>query len=339
MDALARAVGESCVMPARFHARTDGHRHRVGSLPRLGMAPLILALVATLWGCVSLRPFEEIQHDPEVAEFVVVKGQRVHVEIRGQGEPLVLVHGIGGSTYTWRLVTPQLSRRFRTVAIDLNGFGYTERPTAKEAYSRTGQLDLLTGVMDVLGIDSAHFIGHSYGGGLVLTLAHQRPERVRSIVAVDSATPEWSATGRRKHRFAAPVVPLYVRSLLLQPGHIASALRRSFYNDALVNPDLVESYRERLRVEGVSRTFRNLARPHGESEDLKEVPLEEIHQPILLLWGREDQVIVVDEGRKAAARMARSRFVVLPECGHLPMEEQPAAFLAEVEAFLIPLGD
>ena len=326
-------------MRARFNARTDGHRDPGRSLPMLARPPLILALVATLSGCVSLRTFEELQHDPAVAEFVVVNGQMVHVEVRGRGEPLVLVHGLGGSTYTWRLVTPQLSRRFRTVAVDLNGFGFTERPTAKEAYSRTGQLDLLTGVMDALGIESAHFIGHSYGGGLVLTLAHQRPERVRSIVAVDSTTPEWAATGRRKQRFAAPVVPLFVRSLMLRPGHIASALRRSFYNDELVVPDLVESYRERLRVEGVSRTFFNLARPHGELEDLKEVPLEELQQPVLVLWGREDRVIEVDVGRERTAPIPRSRFVVLPECGHLPMEEQPEAFLAEVEAFLTPLGD
>ncbi len=300
---------------------------------RVGVLP-ILALTTVVSSCVSLRPFDEVRLDPEAARFVEVDGQRVHVEVRGEGEPVVLVHGFGGSTYSWRHVVPKLARNFRTVAVDLNGFGFTERPKRKEAYSRTGQLDLLTGAMDALGIERAHFVGHSYGGGLVLTLAHQRPERVLSVVGVDSVAPEWSARGRRLHRVVSPVAPLFIRGWALRPRHIEQALRRSFFDDDLVTPDLVESYRERLRVEGAIRAFRNLGRPRGAPEDLADVPFEEIRQPTLLVWGRDDTLITVDTARRVSAELPYRDFIVLEDCGHIPMEEQPEALAAEVERFL-----
>ncbi|MDH3744770.1 MAG: alpha/beta fold hydrolase [Acidobacteriota bacterium] len=297
-------------------------------------AMALLVLAAVVSGCVSLRPYEEVWKDPRVVRFVDVDGQRVHVEVRGSGEPVVLVHGFGGSVYSWRLVVPELSQTFQTIAIDLNGFGYTERPEARKAYSRTGQLDLLSGAMDALGVESAHFVGHSYGGGLVLTLAHQRPERVRSVVAVNSVAPEWSARGRRLKSIASPVAPLFIRGWALRSRNIDRALRRSFSDDELVTPELVESYRERLRVEGAIRAFRNLGKPRGGSADLAAVPYEEIQQPILLVWGREDTLIPVEKARSAAARMPHGHLTVLEDCGHMPMEEQPGAFVAEVERFL-----
>src|SRR6476661_2133038 len=131
---------------------------------------LLLVLVLALPGCVALRSFAEIRRSLPADRFVRVGEQLVHVEQAGQGEPVVLLHGFGASTYSWRKVIPALSASHRAVAIDLNGFGYTERPKDLAAYTREGQAALVLGVLDALGIDRAHFVGHSYGGGLSLYL-------------------------------------------------------------------------------------------------------------------------------------------------------------------------
>jgi pimeloyl-ACP methyl ester carboxylesterase len=130
---------------------------------RFALLLALLPLAVWLPGCVSLRSFSEIRREIPADRFVRVGEQLVHTEQAGTGEPVVLLHGFGGSTYSWREVMPELARSYRVVAIDLNGFGYTERPKSRESYTREGQGKLVLGVLDALGIDRAHIFGHSYG--------------------------------------------------------------------------------------------------------------------------------------------------------------------------------
>src|SRR5947199_312838 len=194
----------------------------------------LLALL--LLGCVALRSFDEIRREAPAGDFVRVGGQLVHAEQVGDGEPVVLLHGFGASAYSWRKVIPALAQGHRVVAIDLNGFGYTQRPRSRESYTREGQAKLVLDTLDALGIARAHVVGHSYGGGITLYLAARHPERFRSMVLVD--------------------------------------------------------------------------------------------------WGAHDELIAPEAGRRAAARLPHSEFVLLDDCGHLPMEEQPEALLRAVLPFL-----
>lgn len=89
--------------------------------PFVSLLPFLLACL----GCASLRPFDEIRRTEPEDRFLRIGDQLVHVEMAGAGPPLVLLHGFGGSTYSWRRVMPELAQSFRVVAVDLNGFGYT----------------------------------------------------------------------------------------------------------------------------------------------------------------------------------------------------------------------
>ncbi len=91
--------------------------------PFVSLFPFLLACL----GCATLRPFDEIRRAEPEDRFLRIGGQLVHVEMAGAGPPLVLVHGFGGSTYSWRRVMPRLAESFRVVAVDLSGFGYTQR--------------------------------------------------------------------------------------------------------------------------------------------------------------------------------------------------------------------
>lgn len=289
----------------------------------------LLALL--LSGCVPLRSFDEVRRQAPAGEFVRVGGQLVHAEQVGTGEPVVLLHGFGASAYSWRKVIPALAERHRVVAIDLNGFGYTQRPRSRESYTREGQAKLVLDTMDALGIARAHIIGHSYGGGITLYLASRHPERFLSMVLVDSSAPTYANDRRSRAAALRPLDTLFVRALALRPSAVRKALLRSFWDDSKVTPELVQAYYDRVAVEGVGYAFYGLTAPAPPGPP---VELEKIEVPALVVWGAHDELISPESGRRAAARLPHSEFVLLDHSGHLPMEEEPEALLRAVLPFL-----
>ncbi len=303
------------------------------------MAPcLLVCLLAASLGCTSLSPYEAVIQKVSRDQLLDVRGNTVYVETAGAGEPILLVHGFGGSTYSWRSVMPALAQHHRVVALDLYGFGYTERPRELARYTRRGQLRLMLDVMDALGIESAHVVGHSYGGGLVTTLAIRHPERVRSLVLVDSTAPNWSVLRRRKLAGVAPLSWLFVRGFALRPKLVRRALEHSWHEDGLVTDELVGQYTERLQIEGAVRAYRGLTASIESAAEDPLVGLQQVRQPTLVVWGEEDRLISVADGRLAASLVSGSRFVALPGTGHVPMEEQPEAFVRMLEAFFASLA-
>ena len=296
--------------------------------PLFQILPFLLACL----GCASLRPFEEVRREEPEDRFLRIGDQLVHVEMAGEGPPLVLVHGFGGSTYSWRLVMPRLAESFRVIAVDLNGFGYTQRPADRARYTREAQGELIVAVMEALGYESAHVMGHSYGGGISLWLAWKHPGRVRSLVLVDSSAPTYSYDRRSRAASFRPFTAFFLRSWMLRPSTVRKALLRSFHDDSLVTPELVQAYWERIRIEGVIDAYYGLTVPVRGPVD--RVVLEEIRTPTFIVWGSEDPVISVESGRQAAARMPNAEFVVLDETGHIPMEERPEELLRLVLPFL-----
>jgi pimeloyl-ACP methyl ester carboxylesterase len=293
--------------------------------------PLLLIFALFLPGCVSLRPFADICRAVPADRFVAVGGQLVHVEQAGAGEPVVLLHGFGASTYSWRQVMPEIARSHRVVAIDLNGFGFTQRPRSRASYTREGQAKLVLATMDALGIGRAHVVGHSYGGGITLYLASRHPERFRTMVLVDSSAPTYSDDRRSRAAALLPLDAFFVRTLALRPSAVRKSLLRSFWDDSKVTPELVRAYLDRVAVEGVSYAFYGLTAPAPPGSP---VELAKIDVPTLVVWGAHDELISPESGRRAAARLPHGEFVLFDHSGHMPMEEEPEAFLRAVLPFL-----
>lgn len=293
---------------------------------------LALPLAFLLSGCFSLRPFSEIRKEVSEDRFVRVGDQLVHIERTGEGEPVVLLHGFGASTWAWRKVLPGLAKEFEVIAIDLNGFGYTQRPRGRESYTREGQAQLVLGVMDALGIEKAHFVGHSYGGAITLWTASRHRDRVRSMVLVDSAAPTYPEDRRSGLAAFRTLSILFVRGVALRPGGIRRALAKSVYDDSIVTPELVQGYLDRLRIEGLGDAYYGLTAPSRSRPET--VDLRTIDVPALVIWGEEDELISVHSGRRASSLLPRSTFAVLEKTGHLPMEERPEELLALMLPFL-----
>jgi pimeloyl-ACP methyl ester carboxylesterase len=301
------------------------------------LMPMLMPMLM-LAGCASLSPFAEVRREQPSERFVEVDGRQVYVEQQGAGQAVVLLHGFGESSYTWRRVMPELARSFRVVAPDLNGFGWTERPRDPLSYTREGQERLVLGVLAALGVTRAQFVGHSYGGSLALFLASRHPDLVRSMVLIDSAAPTYSDDRRSRVASIRPLDSLFVR-LALTPRHIRGSLLASVYDPALVTPELVRAYLERLRVHGEDDAYYGLTARLSSPEAAAGVELETLALPALVVWGAEDRLIRVEAGRRAARRLPAGEFVTIPRCGHLPMEERPAELLGLMVPFLLRHGE
>ena len=294
----------------------------------------VCALLAAclLPGCVAVKPLEQ-PHSQLGEQLIRIDERLVYAEQTGQGEPVVLIHGFGASSYSWRKVMPGLADQYRVVALDLFGFGWTGRPENGRPFTRDDQVELVLGVMDALEIESAHIVGHSYGGSITMALAADHPERVKSMVLVDSAAVDYPMLRRKWFSRVSFFNWIYVRGLALRTGTAERVFERAYYDDSLVTDDLIEAYLERLRVEGAARGYRSLSRPLPASQWPREIRYQDLEVSTLVLWGAQDQVVTAEVGRYHADLVRDCRFVAIEGAGHSPMEEKPAEFIEEVTAF------
>jgi pimeloyl-ACP methyl ester carboxylesterase len=291
---------------------------RVSNAARLALAAFG-GYAAYAW--LAQRRFEEL--DPETAgapgAFIEVEGVRLHYVEAGKGDPVVLIHGWNGSTFSFRYTIPELARTHRVIAIDLLGFGYSARP-ARGDYSVTAQLRLVTGLMDRLGIERAAVVGHSMGGGIAMHLALSHPERVERLVLVDEASEREARRGLRAGKLLRHGLFL-LSPLALHAEPLGRAVfRLAVHDPAMLTPEVFEGYARPLRVRGHLRGVGRQLRDRGREPVLEPA---RIRQPTLVLWGEHDRIISLPAGQELAQRIDGARLEMIRSAGHLPLEEQP----------------
>ena len=308
-------------------------------LLRVLLALLVLLAVGPF--LVPVYPLEgtvppEQLADPD-SRFIEVNGLNVHYKIQGEGQPtFLLLHGFGASVFSWREVMSPLAAFGTVIAYDRPAFGLTERPLSWEGvnpYSSEGQLDLLFGLLDALGIESAVLVGNSAGGTLALQAALQTPERVQALILVDAAVyvngpPQVFQPFLRSPQ-ARRLGPLLVRSIR---SCGMSLIERAWHDPLRLTPEILAGYQKPLRAENWDRALWEMTlawRPDGLAEQL-----DEIRMPVLVITGDDDRIVPPEQSIRLAGELPNATLGVLENCGHLPQEECPVAFLQAVEAFL-----
>jgi pimeloyl-ACP methyl ester carboxylesterase len=274
----------------------------------------------------SSVPFSEYSH------FAVVDGVRMHYQEKGSGTPLVLIHGYTSSTYSWKDVFEPLSQKYRVIAVDLKGFGFSEKPDGD--YSRRAQAILVGHLLEQLKIDKAWICGNSMGGETAINVALQFPERVAGLVLIDSAgivVP--GATSLVPWYLSIPVVNRLLSAFALIPDKLVrEGLGKSFYDPSKITPDRVAYYHRPLKTRGGQLAAMRARAAFGNFP--VEPELGKIKVPTLLIWGAEDNVIPLEAGRKINSLIKESKLVVVDQCGHVPQEEMPERVLAEISIFV-----
>lgn len=276
----------------------------------------------------------------ENGSFVAVNGLTVYTEQEGEGEPvIILLHGYGASVYSWRGVMPALAEYGTVVAYDRPAFGFTERPLPAawkgkpSPYRDSAQPELLVGLLDELGIEQAILVGHSAGGRVAVLTALTYPERVSALVLVDPAvygemSPGWLQVLSGISQVDR-LAPFLVRSIQNRGVEI---IYRAWHNPDLVTDDVVAAYKEPLKLASWDRALWEYSKVAGDASVQER--LSELDLPVLVVTGDDDQVVPTDESVQAAADIPGAQLAVFPDCGHVPNEECPAAFLSAVQDFL-----
>lgn len=268
---------------------------------------------------------------PELGTIVDVAGIATNVHVDGDGPPVLLLHGSGPGVTAWanwRLTLPVLGRHFRVVAPDIVGFGFTERP-ADVTYDLATWTAHAVGVLDALGIERAHVVGNSFGGALALSLAIRHPGRVDRLVLMGSVGVPFAITP------GLDAVWGYEPSIEAMEG----LLHLFAHDPALIGPDLARLRYEASVRPGVQEAYRAMfPAPRQRALDAMTHPVEDIAAitaPTLIVHGREDQVIPVQNAFDLLDLIEDAQLHVFGRCGHWTQIEQAAGFTDLVTDFLL----
>ncbi|NWF64018.1 MAG: alpha/beta hydrolase, partial [Chloroflexi bacterium] len=274
----------------------------------------------------------------EDSRFIEVNGIDVHYKTFGEGKPVfILLHGFGASLFSWREVTEPLSQFGTVIAYDRPAFGLTERPMDWEGespYSQKAQVELVIGLMDALGVEKATLVGNSAGGTISMLAALKYPERIEGLILVDPAV------------YAGGGAPAWVRPLLGTPqfNHIGPLFARqiqeqgdefiktAWHDPNKITPEIFAGYRKPLQANNWDKALWYLtvsSRESGLAERIIEFNL-----PVLVITGDDDRIVPTEQSIRLAKELPNANLVIIPQCGHLPHEECPAAFIQAVEDFL-----
>ncbi|HJN92070.1 MAG TPA: alpha/beta hydrolase [Dehalococcoidia bacterium] len=250
-----------------------------------------------------------------------VDGIRLHFVRAGSGPPALLLHGFGASTFSFRETVPALSPRFQATALDLPGFGYSDR-SPEHDYSSASQAELVARFMRDQGMAGALVVGHSMGGGIALRLAQRHPELVSRLVLVGSMNPRQRLMPAPLVKLTRPLMPLLGLGSGLSHLFSRRAMRRTVHDPAFATPAVVAGYNRPSLVKGTHAALQRIVQDGAKD---KPIDLSTIQIPTLLLWGESDRLVPLSVGRQLLEEIPDARLEVLTEAGHLPLEERPAA--------------
>jgi pimeloyl-ACP methyl ester carboxylesterase len=266
---------------------------------------------------------------PEIGATADANGIKTNYLEAGQGDPVVLIHGSGPGVTAyanWRLVMPALAERFRVLAPDMVGFGFSERPAAI-TYGVQTWADQVVGLMDTLEVSRAHLVGNSFGGAIALRIATQHPDRAGKLVLMGSMGVPF------------PITEGLERVWGYQPSfeNMRKVLDVFAYSRDLVNDELAEvRYRGSIQP-GFQESFaamfpaprqRWVAAMCTPEDQIRALP----HR-VLIVHGREDQVIPLQTSLRLAELIDNADLSVYSHCGHWSMIERTRDFNRQVGEF------
>ena len=255
------------------------------------------------------------------------------------GKPaLLLVHGIAGSSATWREVLPGLAEHYTVVAPDLLGHGESDKP--RHDYSLGAYANVVRDLMIALGIDRATVVGHSLGGGVAMQLAYQHPDSCERLVLVSSGGlgPEISWIFRALTvpgaEYLMPVIfPSFVRNA-------GNALGKKLHRIGLRAPHLEQEWQayagltEAENRHAFVRTLRSVIDMRGQAVSAHDRLYLASRLPTLIVWGGRDRIIPAEHGAAAHEAIPASRLVIFERAGHFPHTEEPDRFVEALTEFV-----
>lgn len=268
--------------------------------------------------------------------FLDIGGQRVFYHRSGRGSPLVLMHGYLLSHWSWRALIPGLAQDHDVIAIDLPGYGESDRPSPSQfRYDAAGYLEAVIGVLDALGIERASLAGQSLGGAIALYTAARQPDRVDRLLVVAPLVYPFPIPVEGRV-VLVPYVGLAAMRAFYTRGTLRRYLRRDMFADpSLATDEMVDYIWERINRPGGFEAAHATARFCADPSPVERA-LRAVRSPACVVWGEEDRLFPAAHARRLASDLPGADVQLIPGCGHIPSEEKPLELLRIMSTFLAP---
>jgi pimeloyl-ACP methyl ester carboxylesterase len=273
---------------------------------------------------------------------VVLHGRRVSYVQRGDlrrgVSPIVFLHGLASSSTTWLDLLDRLPADLVAIAVDLPGHGLSDRGSWD--YTLAGHANSVRDLLETIGVARATFVGHSYGGGVVMQLMYQRPDMCERLVLVSSGGLGSDVSWKLRllslpgAELVLPVIgPTFVRDT-------GNAICGQLHKIGIGSPRLHESWRAFSTLTHPDnrapflRTLRGVIGPSGQVLSATDRLHLAAEIPSLIVWGAQDDTIPVAHAHVAHEHLPNSELLILANSSHFPHHEQPQACADALSNFL-----
>ena len=254
---------------------------------------------------------------------VIVFGQKISYLEAGSGPTVILLHGLGGSSQNWMFTVGPLAEKFHVIAPDQIGFGKSDKPMIN--YRLRTYVDFLDQFCKQLKIERATLVGHSMGGWVAAAFTIAFPERVDRLVLTDS-------TG-----YAPPANFDFKTLYNLNPSTregMKQLVARVFFNPSFRSDAMIDQFLAQRMSAGDGYTINSLIESVSRREDFLDGQVDKIKLPTLIIWGRQDGLVLQTEGERLKNDIPHARFAVFDQCGHFPQVEKASEFNTTLLQFL-----
>jgi pimeloyl-ACP methyl ester carboxylesterase len=299
---------------------------------------LFITLVVT--SCTTYTPTRP-QHIHLVHRHVVhtttVLGHTLAYLDEGQGPPLILIHGFGGSMWQWEHQQEALAKHYRVITPDMLGSGLSDKPRID--YSPTFLLNAFTELMDNLDIRQATFIGNSMGAAVAIGMALTHPERVSTLVLISGfpAKVTESIASPSYKRFINSRPPIWLARVgMWLAGRWATTriLTEIIHDPTDITPIVIERSYQNRKASGFLQPLYSQIEHIPEWEERFAPRLGDIPHPTLIIWGGKDKVFPPSVGQTMHKTISQSTFLEVPNSGHIPQWESPQIVNPAILQFL-----
>lgn len=267
------------------------------------------------------------------SEFLEYNTMRVHYRDTGEGTPLFLLHGTGSSLHTWEQWTELLQDSFRVISLDLPGYGLTG-PHPEDLYNAPSYAALVIALADHLNIQQFHLAGNSMGGATAWYSAATYPDRINKLILLDpSGAPSDGQSSAFVFQLAQNKILSPFFRWVTPKFLVENSLLDVFEDDSKITYEMIDRYYDLQLREGNRQAFIDRLRqdfyPDGKPDPTKVVA------PTLLIWGENDNWISISQSDWFLDNFPNVELLSLPNCGHLPMEEEPEITAEAARLFLL----
>jgi pimeloyl-ACP methyl ester carboxylesterase len=255
------------------------------------------------------------------SHFVNWRGAEIHYEDEGNGIPLIMIHGYGGSYRNFDKIAALLKDDFRVIRVDLPGFGLSDFPAVDENNTDLLQLyrDYMTFILDTLQLDSAYLMGNSMGGWMAWETAVENPQRIKKLVLMCSAGYEMekvSENAAALMKKGGLMETLFMKGM---PEYMSwNGAKKCWHDDSRINPADVKVNNDMWNRDGNIHAAFLLA---GSGQFPDTVRITRVSCPTLIVGGKEDEIIPYTHAYKFQRDIKNSRLIIYENCGHVPMIE------------------